>query len=163
LSVEAKLQPLDIDCGGGLIVRLTGTMDRARVAQTAAGVVIPDVKTGGRVISGGAVVTKGRAPQLGTYQLMYERDPAHGRPTDGAQVIGLLTSNAALKPKPGDVIAGVSHVFDAKSVMVGTDGSPGLIEYAAAMFRSGLFPPNPAATICAEKYCARWHKCAHHP
>jgi hypothetical protein len=121
------------------------------------------VKTGGRVISGGAVVTKGRAPQLGTYQLMYERDPAHGRPTDGAQVIGLLTSNAALKPKPGDVIAGVSHVFDAKSVMVGTDGSPGLIEYAAAMFRSGLFPPNPAATICAEKYCARWHKCAHHP
>ena len=135
-------------------------MDRARVAQTSSGgVVIPDVKTGGRVISDGFVVTKGRAPQLGTYQLMYEHDPVHGRPTEGAQVIGLLTSKTALKPKPGDVLAGVSHVFDAKRVMVGTEDSPGLIEYAAAMFRSGMFPPNPNATTCAEKYCARWATC----
>lgn len=154
LSVEAPLQPLDINCGSGIVIRLTGTMDRARVAATAAGAVIPDLKTGARVIANGAVVTKGRAPQLGTYQLMYEADRENGGATVGAQVIALQTTPA------GNV--GASPVFDARRVMVGTDDQPGLIEHAAVMFRTGLFPPNPQSTLCSPRYCGRWDSCPFH-
>jgi hypothetical protein len=152
LSVEQTLAPLDIDCGSGVTVRLTGSMDRARVADSALGHIIPDLKSGQRVIAKGEVQIQGRSPQIGTYSLMYE---AHtGQPVAGGQVIGLQTSN---KPQTG-----VSKVFDAKRVMVGTDESPGLIAYAAEMFRTGLFPPNPQALTCSERYCARWHRCIFH-
>ena len=151
-SVEATMQPLDIDCGDGTVIRLTGTMDRARVATTPAGAVIPDIKTGSRVIEHGAVKIKGRSAQLGTYQLMYERE--RNELTAGAQVIALQTSS---KPQ-----AGASVVFDAKRVMVGTETQPGLIEFAADMFRTGLFPPNPQSMLCSPKYCARWATCNFH-
>jgi hypothetical protein len=151
-SVEQQLQPLDIDCGGGQVVRLTGTMDRARVADTEDGIVIPDVKTGARVIEDGVAKVRGRSAQVGTYQLMYER--TEGVPTVGGQILALQTSG---KPQ-----ALASRVFDAKSVMLGTDEAPGLIEIAAAMFRSGLFPPNPQSMLCAPKYCVRWSTCPYH-
>jgi hypothetical protein len=141
LSVEQTLTPLEIDCGGGQIVRLTGSMDRSRVARQQDGIVIPDVKTGTRVIEKGLAVTKGRAAQLGTYQLMYEH--TEGVPTVGGQILALSTSS-----KPA---AAVSPVFDAKRVMVGTEDAPGLIEIAAVMFRSGLFPPNPQSTLCSPR------------
>jgi hypothetical protein len=151
-SVEQRLDPVDIDCGGGTFVRLTGTMDRARVAQTSGGIVIPDLKSGARVISQGQAVTKGRSAQIGTYQLLYEQ--TEGLTTIGGQVIALHTSS-----KPA---VAVSPVFDAKRVMLGTDDQPGLIEHAAAMFRTGLFPPNPSSNLCSERYCARWHHCNFH-
>lgn len=151
-SVEAQLQPMDIDCGSGMIVRLTGTMDRARVATTPAGAVIPDIKTGSRVIEGGEAKIKGRSAQLGTYQLMHERQT--GELTAGAQVLALQTSS---KPQ-----VAASEVFDAKRVMIGTDTTPGLIEHAATMFRTGLFPPNPQSVLCSQKYCARWASCIYH-
>src|SRR5690606_22986315 len=73
LEVETKLEPMEIDCGGGIRIRLTGSMDRARVASHGTGVVIPDVKTGARVVSRGVAQMKGRSAQTGTYQLMYEQ------------------------------------------------------------------------------------------
>lgn len=149
IAVEAKLQPLDIDCGSGVIVRLTGSMDRARVSATAGGVLISDVKTGSAVIEDGAAKIKGRSPQLGVYQLMYEQ--GEQVPTKGAQIIALQTSS-----KPSTA---VSKVFDAKRVMVGTEDAPGLIEIAAQMFVSGLFPPNPSSLLCSKRYCARWPTC----
>lgn len=151
-SVEQKLEPIDIDCGAQTFVRLTGTMDRARVAQTTGGIVIPDVKSGARVIVDGHAVTKGRSAQIGTYQLLYEQ--AEGLNTIGGQVIALHTSS-----KPATA---VSPVFDAKRVMLGTDENPGLIEHAATMFRTGLFPPNPQSILCSPKYCARWDRCSFH-
>lgn len=151
-SVEMSLDPLDIDCGGDLVVRLTGTMDRARVAETPAGAVIPDIKSGTRVIEKGVAVVKGRSAQLGTYQLMFERTV--NEPTAGAQVLALQTS--------GKPAVAASHVFDARRVMVGTDDQPGLIEFAGDMFRSGLFPPNPQSILCSRKYCARWDTCHFH-
>ena len=152
LSVEQTLKPLDIDCGGGMVVRLTGTMDRARVVQATAGIVIPDVKTGARVIENGAAKTQGRAAQIGTYQLMYEA--TEGVATAGGQVLALQTSG---KPQ---VMA--SKVFDARRVMVGTYNTPGLIEHAAAMFKTGMFPPNPQSMLCSERYCSRWATCPFH-
>ena len=38
----------------------------------------------------------------------------------------------------------------------------GLIEYAAVMFRTGLFPPNNQSILCSERYCARWAACKFH-
>jgi len=151
-SVEQTLTPLEIDCGGGQVVRLTGTMDRARVAATSAGIVIPDVKTGSRVIEHGVAKTKGRSAQIGTYQLMYEH--TEDVVTVGGQVLALQTTS---KPQ-----VQASEVFDAKRVMVGTPDQPGLLEHAAAMFRTGLFPPNPQSMLCSEKYCARWDTCHFH-
>ena len=151
-SVEATLAPFDIDCGASIVIRLTGTMDRARVAITDRGAVIPDIKTGSRVIEKGDVKTKGRSAQLGTYQLMHEHES--GQPTAGAQVIALQTTSAAQ--------VGASPVFDAKRVMLGTADRPGLIEFAAEMFRTGLFPPNPQSMLCSPKYCARWSSCDFH-
>lgn len=151
-SVEQKLEPVDIDCGGGMFVRLTGSMDRARVSETSGGIVIPDVKSGGRVISEGKAVTKGRSPQLGTYQLLYEQGERVN--TLGGQIVALHTSS-----KPA---VAVSPVFDAKRVMLGDEKYPGLIEHAATMFRTGLFPPNPQSVLCSEKFCARWATCQFH-
>lgn len=151
-SVEQQLQPVDIDCGGGMFVRLTGTMDRARVAETSGGIVIPDVKSGSRVVSDGQAVIKGRSPQVGTYQLLYEQQVGHL--TIGGQIIALHTG--------GKAAVAVSPVFDAKRVMIGTEDYPGLIEHAATMFRTGLFPPNPQSVLCSEKFCARWASCQFH-
>lgn len=151
-SVEMKLEPMEIDCGDGLLIRLTGTMDRARVAEAEGGIVIPDVKTGARIVANGEVILKGKAAQLGAYQLMYENTT--GENTVGGQIIGLQTTSAA--------DAAVSRVFDAKRVMVGTDKEQGLIEMAAVMFRTGFFPPNPQSSLCSEKFCARWDSCIFH-
>lgn len=150
-SVEMPLVPLEIEVEG-VIIRLTGTLDRARQVRTSYGKVIADVKSGGRLISEGVVSTKGRTAQLGTYEILSEH--TDGEETAGSQIIALQTSTT---PQ-----IGVSRVWDAKSRMVGTDEQPGLIEMAAKMFKIGLFPPNPQSVLCDKKYCARWGTCKYH-
>lgn len=170
-SVEMPLKPLEIDCDDGLIIKLTGTMDRARVArytvhpmpgtnqelliphQTTT--VITDLKTGGRLIgTDGIVSVKGRAPQVGTYQLLYEHTT--GKQTGGGQIAALQTTMQAK--------IGLSRVFDAKAIMLGAQGEPGLIELVARMMKSGLFLPNPNSPLCSQKYCQRWrdNACRYH-
>ena len=177
-SVEMKLNPLAVDCGNGVTIRLTGTMDRARTAYyetlpiegsenellipsqaggivvppQAGGIVIPDIKSGARIIEDGQVSLKGKSAQLGAYQLMYE-DTA-GEPTIGGQIIALQTTRKAE--------TGVSRIVDGKRVMWGTNTDKGLIEMAAVMFKSGFFPPNPQSQLCSQKFCARWTTCIYH-
>lgn len=167
-SVEMPLKPLEIETDG-VIIRLTGTMDRARVVrmpvimQLPNGMelvgavprrpkVIADLKTGGRLISDGVVTVKGRAAQLGVYQLLSEY--TDGEQTDGAQIVALQTSSTTQ--------VGVSRVFDAKSHLLGHDGAPGLLDMAGKMFKIGLFPPNPASPLCDKKWCSRWDHCRFH-
>lgn len=151
-SVEMKLKPLDVETEG-VIIRLTGTMDRARVVRTdTRRKVIADLKTGGRLIKEGEVSVKARAAQLGTYQLLSEY--TDGERTDGAQIMALQTSSTTQ--------VGVSRVFDAKAHMIGHDGEPGLLEMAGKMFKIGLFPPNPSSALCDKKYCGRWDHCKFH-
>ena len=151
-SVEMPLEPWNIDCGDGLIIQLTGTMDRARVLQNEHTVRIADIKTGGRLISDGIVSVKGRAPQLGTYELLYQQTT--GRETSGSQIIALQTTKRAE--------VGVSRVFDAKAMMVGDDEREGLLQVAAKALKAGLFMPNPQSSLCSERYCARWGVCKYH-
>jgi hypothetical protein len=165
-AVEMRMEPVDIDLDG-VTIRLKGTMDRARVARTEKDIdangnvlpgttrsrtIIPDIKTGGRLIADGAVLLKGRSAQLGAYQIMYEQNAKE--PTDGAQIIALQTTTAAP--------VGVSRVFDAKRAMLGTDYEDGLVHFAGTMFKTGHFPPNPQSSLCSPKYCARWATCIYH-
>lgn len=153
VAVELETRPMDIDCGNGVTVRLTGTLDRARVRRQQEGVGIADVKTGGAAVTDGVAKTKGHAPQIGTYELLYEHTT--GEPiTAPAEIIGLKTRG---KPETG-----TGEIIGAKQLMIGTEHYPGLIEFAADMFRTGLFPPNPQSHLCCAKYCPRWAACPYH-
>ncbi|MEE4662744.1 PD-(D/E)XK nuclease family protein [Pseudomonas alliivorans] len=153
LAVERTATPLEIDCGGGVIIRLTGQLDRARICKTGDGKGIADVKTGGAAVSEGVAKTKGHAAQIGTYEILEEHTT--GEPcTAPAHIIGLKT-----KGKPE---VGIGEIRSAKQMMVGTEDFPGLIQIGAEMFRTGLFPPNPQSFLCSAKYCPRWSTCPYH-
>lgn len=153
VAVEMETKPLDIDCGSGVIVRLTGTMDRARIRKGADGVGIADLKSGSAAVQKGVAVTKGHSPQIGTYELLYEHTT--GEPiTDQAEIIGLKTKGTA------EIATG--QIRNAKRVMVGTADHPGLIEFAAEMFKTGRFYPNSKSLLCSDKYCARYSACHFH-
>lgn len=153
IAVEMETKPLDIDCGGGVIVRLTGTMDRARIRKAEHGVGIADLKSGSAAVQKGAAVTKGHGPQIGTYELLYEHSTGE-QITDDAEIIGLKTKGTP------EIATGI--VKNAKRVMVGDAETPGLIEFAADMFRRGRFYPNPKSLLCSEAYCPRYAKCHFH-
>lgn len=153
VAVEMETKPLDIDCGGGVIVRLTGTMDRARIRKAEHGVGIADLKSGGMAVQKGEAVTKGHGPQIGTYELLYEHTT--GEPiTDVAEIIGLKTN--------GKPVIETGTIANGKRAMVGTEDQPGLIEFAADMFRSGRFYPNPKSLLCSATYCPRHASCPFH-
>lgn len=153
VAVEMETKPLDIDCGNGVTVRLTGTMDRARIRKGDRGVGIADLKSGSAAVQKGVAVTKGHGPQIGTYELLYEHTT--GEPiTDDAEIIGLKTKGTA------EIATGI--VKNAKRVMVGTEDTPGLIEFAAEMFKTGRFYPNPKSLLCSANYCPRHATCHFH-
>ena len=149
LAVERKLSPMDIHVDG-VTIRLTGSMDRARTVQSGHGKGISDVKTGARAVKDGEAVTSKHKAQLGTYELLEEHETGV-RCTLPGEVIALPTSGTSAPV--------VGTVENARQAMVGTPGRPGLLHYAAAMFRSGLFPPNPQSSLCSQKYCSRWDSC----
>ena len=150
IAVEMDTKPLDIDCGGGVVVRLKGTMDRARIKKTTGGIGIADLKSGGAAVQKGVAVTKGHGAQIGTYELLYEHTTGESI-TSEAEIIGLKT-----KGKP-EIATGT--IKNAKLIMTGDQDNPGLIEFAADMFRSGRFFPNSKSMLCSEKYCPRWNTC----
>lgn len=153
VAVEMETKPLDIDCGSGVVVRLTGTMDRARIRKDEHGVGIADLKSGSAAVQKGAAVTKGHGPQIGTYELLYEHST--GEPiSDDAEIIGLKTK--------GTAEIGFGTIKNAKRVMVGTEEQTGLIEFAAEMFKTGRFYPNPKSLLCSDRYCPRHATCPFH-
>lgn len=152
-AVELTVEPLEIDCGNGVIIQLTGTLDRSRVKQGGFGQGIVDLKSGARSVLDGRAVTKPHRAQIGVYELLTEHTT--GVPiTEDGEIIGLKTTG-----KP-EIATGA--VVGAKAMMLGTPEAPGLIQYAAEMFRSGMFPPNPQSMLCSKKYCARWNACRFH-
>ncbi|TJZ73771.1 RecB family exonuclease [Chitiniphilus eburneus] len=152
-AVELATAPLTIDCGGGLQIELTGTMDRSRARIVDGAVGISDLKTGRNAVSQGRAATKGHVAQLGTYELLFEHTTGQVVTAPG-EIIGMKTSGAP------EIAA--ADVPNARALMVGTARQRGLIEFAAEMFRSGLFPPNPQSHACHERYCARWKACPYH-
>lgn len=158
VAVEMETKPMVIDCGSGVKIQLTGTMDRARVVAGEFGVGIADLKSGTRATEddshGNRVAkTKGHAAQIGTYELLYEHTTGELVTRPGV-IIGLNTGN-----RP-DIAIG--EIGNAREQMVGTEDSPGLLKYATVMFQTGLFPPNPSSVMCSEQYCPRWNQCLYH-
>lgn len=153
VAVEMQTKPLDIDCGGGVVVRITGTMDRCRIKKATGGIGIQDLKSGVQAVQKGEAKTKGHSAQIGTYEMLTQHTLGE-EITEPADIIGLKTS--------GTPEVAVGQIRHARRVMVGDDQHQGLIHFAADMFHSGLFPPNPQSLLCSEKYCARWHKCPYH-
>lgn len=152
-NVEMETKPLDIDCGNGVIVTLTGTLDRSRVRRGVHGKGISDIKTGGAAVQKGVAKTKGHRAQLGTYELLFEHTTGE-QITEPAEIIGLKTK--------GTPEVATGQIEEAKLLMVGSEHHRGLIEFAADMFRTGLFTPNPQSQLCSPKYCARWKSCPYH-
>lgn len=152
-AVELKTKPLVIDCGGGQLVELTGTLDRSRIIATSERPRIGDVKTGGRAVVEGRAKTAPHRAQIGTYQILYEHTT--GDLTDDvSEIIGMQTTG---KPQ-----IATGEINNAKQLMLGTEEHKGLIEIAAGMFRTGLFAPNPQSYLCSKKYCPRWNACPYH-
>ncbi|HRF12199.1 MAG TPA: PD-(D/E)XK nuclease family protein [Candidatus Accumulibacter phosphatis] len=151
VSVEMETKPLKIDCGDGISILLTGTLDRARVlSSSSSGYGIADLKSGAAAVAKGVAVTKGHGPQVGTYELLFEHSTGE-RITDDAEIIGLKTA--------GKLEIGTGIVRNAKAAMLGTEDQPGLIQFAARMFRSGDFYPNSKSLLCSAKYCPRHPTC----
>lgn len=155
-AVELELRDMVIECGDGVAIKLTGTMDRGRVAVgNAGGLGVADIKTGQRVVdSEKQVVTKGHAAQLGVYELLAEHTLGQSV-TQPAAIIGLKTSMR-------EPVAAVGYLQRPRDLLVGTHEVPGLLDYAADTLKSGLFRPNPASVLCSEKFCARWSACRYH-
>ncbi|MDO5654484.1 MAG: PD-(D/E)XK nuclease family protein [Brachymonas sp.] len=147
-AVELETKPLAIDCGGGMTITLTGTLDRARIRAGSHG--ITDLKTGRAAVAAGRAVTKKHRPQLGTYELLYEHSTGNAIAAPG-EILGINTS--------GSFAHGTADVHGAKALLTGTEEHPGLIELAAATFRTGLFHPNPQSTLCDARYCPNYLRC----
>lgn len=151
VAVELTATPLEIDCGNGVTIRLTGTIDRVR--QDSAGRGISDLKSGLHSVRHDIAKTTGHRSQLATYELLYEHTTGHNL-TAPAEIIALSTG-----AKQAVAIAPLARC---RELLLGAPRQAGLIHYAADLFRAGLFPPNPASQLCSEKYCARWATCHFH-
>lgn len=150
VGVEMETVPLDIDCGHGTVLRLTGTMDRARIRKNGEDISIADIKTGGTAVQKDAANTKGHGAQIGTYELLFEHTTGQQITAD-AEIIGMSTSSSA------KIATGA--IKNAKQIITGTQDQPGLLEFAADMFRQGRFLPNPKSLLCSERYCPRFSTC----
>lgn len=153
-AVELRPEPLDINIEDQIIT-ITGQMDRTRIVQdTNGGIGVNDVKTGrSRVDTHGQVNTNGDKFQMGVYELLTEhslKQPV----TRAGEILAINTSKNAR--------TGVGRIYDAKSLMLGTNDQPGVIETVGKMVKHGLFPPNPRSRLCSERWCPRWHVCKAH-
>lgn len=150
IAVELPATPQTIDCGGGIRIQLTGTIDRLYTTDGGRSVGVADLKTGGQSVTNGVVKTSQHRPQFGTYELLAENTIEKRLNLPGHVV--------ALKTK-GDPEFGIGEIKGARDLMIGTEEYPGLIQIGAEMLRSGLFPPNTQSFTCSEQYCPRWSTC----
>jgi hypothetical protein len=151
VAVEMETKPFDIAVDD-VVIRLTGTLDRSRVNVGGKGVGISDVKSGRTAVDNetGKARTKGHAAQVGIYEILYEHTfdvPV----TEPANIIGLQTTSKAA--------VGIGVIENARQQLIGDQGVPGLLEYAAMYVKRGMFPPNPRSQLCSEKFCVRWPVC----
>lgn len=149
LGVEVKCEKLELPELG---IALTGTTDRVR--KTSRGHGISDLKTGGKAVGAdGRAVTQGHGTQLGVYELLAEH--AMGlQITEPAQIVGMQTGKTAAAQR-----VGLGEVPDARAALVGTEESPGLLEHASRLIKSGAFYGNSKSWLCSERYCPAHPTC----
>jgi hypothetical protein len=159
-QVEARLTPMPVETDDAIIT-LTGTLDRLYAeGELVRGVGLTgkfgvlDVKTGGRLVNKeGKVNVQARGAQGGVYELLAEH--TFGYPINLPYRIGALSTS-------GTGATGVADIPNARSILIGRDDSPGLLDIAGKLMRAGVFPPNPRSLFCSPKYCPAWDKCIYH-
>lgn len=151
-GVEVQCEALNIDTGEGVTIQLTGTTDRIRAVNDGHG--ISDIKSGKMAVGTDNKAKVGAfSSQLGVYEIMAEF--ASGvKINQPAEIVGLQTN--------GKARVGTATIVAPRSVLLGDDNTPGLIEYAAKMFKAGIFPPNPRSMLCGNKYCPIYTNCQYH-
>lgn len=167
-AVELTTKPLNVDCGGGVAIRLTGTLDRSRIRRvTSASVArhpspghaatapvlrrgLSDLKSGRHAVTRGVAGVARHKPQLGVYEALYEHTTGH-RLEEPAEIIGINTT--------GRFAHGAGQAVGCRDLVLGTPGKPGLLSLVAQMVRTGIFPPNPRSLLCSEKHCAFYDRC----
>jgi hypothetical protein len=148
-AVEVTCDRLEI---ADLGIALTGTTDR--VYESDEGLGIGDVKTGKQAVAAdGKVNTKGHAYQMGVYELLAEK--GSGLPiTQPARIFGLNTAKT-----PASQRVGTGIINDARSVLVGDEESPGILQMGAKLIHGGDFWGNPKSMMCHERYCPIYLTC----
>ena len=154
-AVEVNCERMDIATPDG-VVSLSGTTDRVRLTDDGREGIC-DVKSGRTAVAAdGKVNTKNHHLQTGIYRIMAEH--ALGRVLDAPdEIIGLNTAKTDAAQR-----VGFGEIRDSRRPLVGDEDSPGMIEMAAKMLKTGSFPPNPGSMLCSKKYCAGYTKCPYH-
>lgn len=154
-AVEIDCEKLDIQTDAG-VIRLQGQTDRVRATDDDREGIV-DFKSGKTAVdTAGRANTKGHHLQTGIYRLLAEH-ALERELTAPDQIVGLQTG----KTERGQRV-GTAEIRDSRTPLVGDEDSPGLIEIAASMLKSGIFPPNPKSILCNPKYCAGYSRCRFH-
>ena len=152
-AVELRPEPLEIAIDG-LIVRLTGQMDRTRLIKGRPGEQgISDLKTGKRAIRNGQAYTQGFKFQIGVYEMLLANTTQQPVTLPGV-IAGISTVK---KPQ-----AALGYIHNASQLLIGTQEQPGILERMAGIIKSGQFLPNPRSMLCSGKYCPVYHTCKAH-
>lgn len=157
-AVELTLEPLDVDCGDGVIIRLKGTLDRTRIRRDPAffdQLGVNDLKSGTRaILPDGRVAIAKHKPQVGIYELTAEHTMKVPI-TAPAEIIAADTSSA--RPR-----FAIGTANNSRELLLGDGEDPGYLRQAAIMFKHDLFPANPRSPLCSERFCPLWSRCKHH-
>ena len=133
-------------------IALTGTTDRIR--QTAEGLGVADLKTGKTAVGSDGVAATGKhALQIGVYELLAEHSTGQQITAPG-QIIGMNTAKT-----PASQRIGTGEVRNAKSLLIGSEGSPGALEIASKIIHSGMFYGNARSQLCTPKFCPIYGAC----
>lgn len=152
VGVELRCERLEITDLG---IALQGTTDRVRIVSAlSVGHGIADLKSGKSAVSAdGSVSTKGHTYQLGVYELLAEA--VSGIPiTEDAQIVGLNTAKTEKAQR-----VGTGTVAGARQVLLGSNGTPGVLETASRIVHAGVFWGNPRSMMCHENYCPIYKFC----
>lgn len=153
VGVEVETGNLTIDDLG---ITIGGTTDRVyRDGDGNLG--IADIKTGKTAVAAdGTVKTAGYAPQIGLYEMLVQY--GLGQPVEAPALILGLTAAKTEKGRR----AGVGEVARAREVLLGDEYSPGMLEMASRLLKSGNFYGNPRSTLCSARYCPCFNQCKYH-
>lgn len=142
-AVEATCERLSISDLG---IALTGTTDR--VVKIEHGYGIADIKTGKTAVGAdGKVKTQGHSAQMAVYELLAEHSTGLNMDAP-AQIIGLQVAKTDKGRR-----AGIGTITGGRELLLGDEESPGLLQHAAGVLKSGMFYWNPRSYLCGPKYC----------
>lgn len=156
-ALSASRRPhfaVELSCGqleiADLGISLTGTTDRVYIDDDGH-LGIEDLKTGKRAVSrDGSVSVAAHAAQLGVYELLASVELGRDLLAP-ARITGMSTTTGEIGTS-GDII-------DCRTMLIGDEYEPGLLQHAAAIIKNGLFYGNPRSQLCSDRYCPAFATC----